>query len=340
MSCTAAGALAASAAGLTVSVSAPTSVVIGDVDVMVNVTVSNPTSSAISVLRWELPGDARDAASFRILRNGEPVTYMGRLIKRAAPTAADYYSIQPGATLNYTVELTGAYDLAKDGTYTIEYTGAGVSGEASTASLRSVAPASVWLVSRSGRGAYKPAAVAAAVAPGTDAISYSGNCSASQQTALATAVNDAATYAQGALNYFANSRLAGQRFTKWFGPGSRSSWNYARGHYVKILDALVNKPVTLDCSCNQAGVYAYVYPALPYTIYVCSPVYFQAPATGTDSKAGTLIHEMSHFTVVAGTDDYAYGQTAAAALAINNPSQALNNADSHEYFAENTPALP
>ena len=62
--------------------------------------------------------------------------------------------------------------------------------------------------------------------------------------------------------------------------------------------------------------------------------------TGTDSKAGTLIHEMSHFTVVAGTDDHAYGQTAARNLAKSNPKLAVDNADSHEYFAENTPNLP
>ena len=54
---------------------------------------------------------------------------------------------------------------------------------------------------------------------------------------------------------------------------------------------------------------------------------------------GTLVHEMSHFTVVAGTDDWAYGQSAAAALAVSNPARAIENADSHEYFAENTPPL-
>jgi peptidyl-Lys metalloendopeptidase len=49
---------------------------------------------------------------------------------------------------------------------------------------------------------------------------------------------------------------------------------------------------------------------------------------------------MSHFTVVAGTDDWAYGQTAAKALAISDPAKALDNADSHEYFAENNPQQP
>jgi len=47
---------------------------------------------------------------------------------------------------------------------------------------------------------------------------------------------------------------------------------------------------------------------------------------------------MSHFTVVAGTDDLAYGQTAAKALATSDPGSAIRNADSHEYFAENTPS--
>src|SRR4029079_13497331 len=75
----------------------------------------------------------------------------------------------------------------------------------------------------------------------------------------------------------------------------------------------------------------------PYKIYL-GRVYWSAPATGTDSQAGTLIHEVSHFTVVAGTDDLAYGQTAAKARATSAPASAIRNADSHEYFAENTPA--
>ena len=81
------------------------------------------------------------------------------------------------------------------------------------------------------------------------------------------------------------------------------------------------------------------YPNQPYKIYVCN-AFWSAPMTGTDSKAGTLIHEMSHFNVVAATDDWAYGQTAAKSLASSDPTKALDNADSHEYFAENTPAQP
>ena len=95
--------------------------------------------------------------------------------------------------------------------------------------------------------------------------------------------------------------------------------------------------LTLDCSCKDSGTYAYVYPTQPYKIYVCG-AFWNAPMTGTDSKGGTLVHEMMHFNVIAGTDDWAYGQSAALSLAKSNPTKALDNSDNHEYFTENTPA--
>ena len=48
---------------------------------------------------------------------------------------------------------------------------------------------------------------------------------------------------------------------------------------------------------------------------------------------------MSHFLATAGTYDYAYYQADCKKLAINNPGFAANNADSHEFIAENTPSL-
>ncbi|WP_371831825.1 M35 family metallo-endopeptidase [Massilia cellulosiltytica] len=45
------------------------------------------------------------------------------------------------------------------------------------------------------------------------------------------------------------------------------------------------------------------------------------------------MHEITHFTVVAGTGDWVYGQAAAG----SDPARAVDNADSHEYFRENEP---
>jgi peptidyl-Lys metalloendopeptidase len=98
----------------------------------------------------------------------------------------------------------------------------------------------------------------------------------------------------------------------------------------------------VDCTCDgvsdPSSTFAYVYPNQPYTIHVCG-AFWQAPVSGTDSKGGTLVHEMSHFNVIAGTNDHVYGQSAARNLAKTNPDQAIDNADNHEYFAENNPRL-
>ena len=339
----AASAMAAPRDGLVVRLSAPTPVVKGDVDVSVNVTVTNTSRQPIVLNRWELPTERPEAELFRIQVNGQPVAYTGPLIKRGPATAADTVTIEVGATLSYKVELTSAYDLSRNGTYTIEYAGKGAQ---ESAPLQSDA-LYLWLESRtaapvaadSATGAVAGAALGTnAVVQSTGSIGYTGNCSATRKTQLAQAVTAASTYATGAVNYLAVAPAANKpRYVKWFGTVTTARWNTAKTHYAAIKDALANKPLTLDCSCTQS-YYAYVYPTQPYKIYLCN-AFWSAPATGTDSKAGTLIHEISHFNVVAGTQDHVYGQSAAAALAVSNPTNALNNADNHEYFAENNPAL-
>ena len=137
------------------------------------------------------------------------------------------------------------------------------------------------------------------------------------------------------MGYFSASKQDA-RYTTWFGTFASSRYTTVTSHFNAISSAMTNAGITFDCKSTQK-VYAYVYPNQPYTIYL-GAVYWTAPALGTDSQAGTLIHEMSHFDVVAGTDDVVYGQAGAKSLAISDPAKAITNADSHEYFAENTPA--
>lgn len=47
-------------------------------------------------------------------------------------------------------------------------------------------------------------------------------------------------------------------------------------------------------------------------------------------EAETLLHETSHFAANGGTNDYAYGQSAAKSLATSDPARAVMNADLHE----------
>ncbi|WP_280151374.1 M35 family metallo-endopeptidase [Piscinibacter sp. XHJ-5] len=326
------GLQAAQRDGIDVQLSTPTPVLRGDVDVVVAVTVTNTARHPVTLVRWQLPSDELEGALFRITRDDQPVRYLGPVVKRAQPDASDHVKLEPGATLSYQVELTSAYDLSQSGRYAIQYLGRGQHGNAATLSS---APLYLWLEGRSGKAATAPAAPVGSAA----SIGYTGNCSATQQSTLQTAVGAATNYATSSSSYLSRTPAATQRYVKWFGAYSQNGWNTAKAHFAAISDAFVNKPLTLDCKCKKRNVYAYVYPTEPYKIYLCG-AFWAAPMTGTDSKGGTLIHEMSHFDVVAGTEDWAYGQSAAAALAVSDPAKALDNADSHEYFAENTPPLP
>lgn len=325
------GLFAAPQDGIEVRLSVPNPVLHGDVDVTVTVAVTNTTRHPVNLVRWQLPSDELEGALFHIELEGETVPYTGPLIKRPAPGPADQVLLDPGQSLIYQVELTGAYDLSRNGRYTIEYLSRGAHG-AKSVTLRSD-KLYLWLEGRSAKGKPLPPPP-----PPDGNISYTGNCSASQQTTLKTAVENANDLSGSSTSYLGHLRTSTERYAEWFGKFTTDRLAIAHEHFDNLTDAFSTQPLTLDCKCKKP-YYAYVYPAEPYKIYLCR-VFWSAPALGTDSQAGTLIHEMSHFTVVAGTADWAYGQTAASALAETDPDKALDNADSHEYFAENTPPLP
>jgi len=103
----------------------------------------------------------------------------------------------------------------------------------------------------------------------------------------------------------------------------------------------INNGYRVDCkgsSCS-ANVYAYVYPNdSAYNVYVCNQFWLASGVDcRTDSRPGTLIHEISHFTPVAATQDIQYGTTGCQSLAKSNPANAIKNADSHEYLSESCP---
>lgn len=331
-------------------------------DVVVRVTITNNSGAPQYILKSRTPFNGVEEALFEVRRDGQPVVYLGAHIKRAAPTAADYFLLKPGASHSVKVELSALYDMSVSGDYQISYrqaspqlflaqpsangrAGAAAAFDADQASAENAslvsAPASVWIDGRVARGQKSQvmldieAMKQAAAQPAAASLSFS-KCTTSQQTTITQAMSAGSSMASNSDAYMQRG-VIGTRYTKWFGANNATRVATVKSHFVAIKDAFANKPVTVDCGCNQ-NYYAYVYPTQPYKIYVCK-AFWSAPMTGTDSKGGTLVHEMSHFNVVAGTDDHVYGQSGAASLAISDPAKAVDNADSHEYFAENTPAL-
>jgi peptidyl-Lys metalloendopeptidase len=300
--------------------------------VNVTITLTNVSQRAVSVLAWNTPVDGLKEDLLAVTLDGAPVEYTGRHYKRPAPRAEDFVTLAPGERLTRTVDLSDAYDLSLSGQYTVSFSGSHHAEGLANPTAFASNSVSLWLEGRPGREAGYAAQDFRA-----QGLTTSSNCSSTRKTTLASAFSSAQSLSTNALSYLTNTTPGNTaRYKTWFGTYSSTNWNTAKSHFTAIKSAFDNKSVEIDCSCTDS-YYAYVYPTQPYKIYVCT-AFWNAPLTGTDSKAGTLVHEMSHFNAVASTDDRAYGQSAAKSLASSNPAGALDNADSHEYFAENTPA--
>jgi peptidyl-Lys metalloendopeptidase len=304
-------------------------------DLVAKVTITNDTQETVLVPKWQVPGQILEADIFEVTQDGHPASYVGRVVKRPAPGLSDFIRLAPGKSIQGKTELSRHYDLLDGGEYMISFRMDLGAGQISalrrpTDEVYSEAVA-VW---RDAPVRVKTDLSGLNVLFGEATVTTVG-CGASDN--VTNAISGATTYATNAKSYMQTHTVStvGPRYTTWFGSPTTTYVSAVTNHYVKIEDAFLNKPVTIDCTCTD-NYYAYVYKNQPYTIHVCN-AYRSAPTTGTDSKAGTLIHEMSHFTVVADTDDWAYGQTSCKKLA-NKPGKATDNADSHEYFAENTPS--
>jgi peptidyl-Lys metalloendopeptidase len=303
--------------------------------------MGNRGTQSVRVLAWQTPLAGVEEDVFEVTLNGKPVRYIGRHYKRGAPMPEDYLELAPGTLHSVQVDLTAYYDMRSPGQYQVAYHGeltdvevGGRGAKAATSEgLVHSAPTAVF-VDGSHVTVESIDEQAKAVSVLAGSVSYVG-CSNTQQNSIASAVSGARSYSENAKQYL-NAGTVGPRYTTWFGTYSSTNYNTVRSHFVSIDDAMDNKPLAFYCDCTSSA-YAYVYPSDPYKVHLCK-AFWSAPTTGTDSKAGTIIHEVSHFNVVAGTDDHAYGQTACKRLAQTNPKRAIDNADSHEYFAENKPA--
>ncbi|HWM91315.1 MAG TPA: M35 family metallo-endopeptidase [Thermoanaerobaculia bacterium] len=334
--------------GLTATIDTDKAFLSGAESATVRVTLRNESAEDLYVPYWQTALRGVHSNLFDIRVNGKPVAYVGRLYKWATPQAEDYVRIPAGRELTAEVDLSRYYDMSRTGEHSIRYRVPvqdalrGVDTRiAAVLGLRDVESNVLYIaVERDGRGRFVQeltqdrgdvdVAVGEYVSPGFV------SCSSTRQTTLRTALGNAESISLASRNYLNNvpvaSRPTDSAYRTWFGSYTTSRYSTVQSHFTSIYSAFNTKRVDFYCDCTSSA-YAYVYSNQPYRIHLCN-AFWNAPALGTDSKAGTLVHEMSHFNVVAGTSDYAYGQSACRSLATSNPSRAINNADSHEYFAE------
>jgi len=345
-------------------------------DSVVQFEITNSSNQVIKIPPWQLPSGTLNSDLFEVFLNGQKVEYDGVMVKRGSTPEADYVTLRAGETKFINADLSSVYDMTTDGEYTIRFKsylqGAktengqlltnnnGRMALLQSPDLYTVVRSAPMTISSVELDMNQVQATAGGGGKVVNGVTYVGcsspkpNQKTSSQIEIAgDAVVEARKYSENALNNLQTFQGQNPRYISWFRVVTYQQISAilltVSTRMSNINEALQQSAgeITLDCSCRQGTVndYAYVKYNLPYVINLC-PKFWAAALTGTDSKAGTLVHEMSHFDITGalpyfgGTVDvigYSYKQSLARQLAIEDPSRARSNASNIEYFAENTP---
>ena len=319
-------------AGLSVNIEAVRSGYDSNDKLEIRVSYRNDTDQTIRFLAWNTALEGVVSHDFLdVVFEGARLHYIGRHVKRLPPSDVDYISLAAKETVEAIVDLEGAYPIQDEGEYLITYKVDDLQGD----SLSKQKPAVLNLLES------KPIKLTKQT-PIIDA-----SCNATQVAQINEALVIAGQIASRASSDLDNApveqRPNAERYVEWFGAFTEGRYNNVALGMRRIAAALANQRIGFDCTCDdprRQNLFAFVFTNDPFNMNVC-PVFFRVAPAGTDSRSGTIVHEISHFNVVAATDDFssALDQRGSRALAISSPTSAVRNANAFEYFAENTPFL-
>ncbi len=299
---------------------------------LVKVSYHNLGDNPVRLLKWNtaLEGGITEDL-FLIEYLGEELEYIGVHAKRLAPRESDYIELAAGEIVSGTIDLLLSYPINYKGDYRVSVRN---SGQLSRKTLEGLTL---------NLSADRP------IVPFRRTPNFQ-NCSASQassaNSALTVAERIAVRAARDLRNTPVDQRVNARRYLEWFGAPNSARYAIVQRSMDRIASALSNQTIGFNCNCtgvpgiNPANTFAFVFKNDPFNMTLCD-VFFRVPRDGTDSKSGTIVHEVSHFTVVGNTDDFnsALNQSGSRNLARSSPPSAIRNANAYEYFAENTPFL-
>lgn len=137
-------------------------------------------------------------------------------------------------------------------------------------------------------------------------------------------------------------------YQRWFGDYSQANAEEVRATLKAIVAALRSGGVTAQCDTVSddgctGGEYAWVFPGEPFLLHLC-PSFFNLPPltalrpgdrrSDNGTREGTIVHELSHFQLVASTEDHCYSRSVCSQMAREDVRLAIENADSYQYFTE------
>jgi len=321
-------------------------------DGLVEVSMRNSQAEPVTLLVWNSPLDRHDdvfRANLFELRHysGVNAIYAGVLIKRK-PTLSDFMTMQPGQVVSTVLDLSKGYNFPVEGEYsgtlsTVFKTHVGelgetvsaenfaeelVSSEVFTIKVRQSAPL-VWEIDNS------------TATDGLGNVVQYISCTTAQSDQVKTADGVASSQTSAVQTLMGKTCASGGTYVRWMGACDTARVSTVTSNFNKIASR-ISSGYRVDCSGKSpcsSNTYAYVYPSdANYIVYVCGAFWSASGNTcAFDSRGGTIVHEISHFTPVAATQDIQYGTSGCENLAKSNPANAVKNADSHEYLSETCP---
>jgi len=272
----------------------------------VQFTLTNPTMEAIEVPMHLTPFAGITADIFEIVGYGS-VEYTGLVARRYAE---EMLSIAAGQSIVSTTDISMDYSFSAAGTYKMTWR------------FGAAAPTKIEVSNVYGN-------LRLAALNATEAPNQFTNCNANEQNQVRAADTQATTDCRSSFNCL-NGNTCANRYVTWFGVRTDARYQQTTRNFNALQSEFNRGNYRIHCNPNNcpANTYAFVYPTdRTHVVYLCS-VFWRIPA----ERAETLVHELSHFTDVASTQDFAYGQQPCKNLARTNPANAVRNADNVCYF--------
>ncbi|OLY91818.1 Lysine-specific metallo-endopeptidase [Cnuella takakiae] len=327
-----------------------------DGPVMVTFELTNNGPDDAYVLKRDMPLEGLKSDCLDVRVNGEKVLYDGYFLKRSEANMEDFVLVKAGQTISETFDISLAYDMSTPGTYEIRFDGTKlvvISAEARKRSMHEAKAAAALtqvenvpgVLSQESNAVRQTIGAAMRTEAKKKRVGTEGfamglrkpavkGANATQKTEIEAAHKAGYDYTIAAIGQVDNNNT----YKLWFGEYTAARAGIVKDNYAKIKQRMETVEFTYDLTGSECTDDTFAYTTIGgSTIWLCG-LFWAAPPTGFDSKAGTVVHEHSHAS--ARTEDLIYRQDPCKELARTNPAKAIKNADNHEYFTEDVNTIP
>lgn len=326
--------------------------------------IKNNTNLSYFIRKDELAMEELDCDCFIVKCNGKELEYDGYLVKRGQITEESYILLKAGEKLLVSVNLEQNYKLDKTGYYTIQFAREihfkrELKAEQLSESRREFVKSKRKAFLLLGRKRTDRLATVGETERGRESLrqdTISGDGIGYYQQPVIEFYGDEksypkerketfrkmtlkAHYTMAYYLYFTRRELAAEEsirqgnlhYEMVFGSYNKDRYDKAKEIYDKVEEAVRRDRITyIYREMSKDNIFGYTTKG-SRTVYLCQ-AYMRAALTGEDSKAGTILHELTH--AAADTNDVCYGREKCRKLAKEETEKTIENADSYEFFLE------